>query len=588
MSTKNAPTDSPNPAKPSTIAELREAFLGDAELDPRRRDDVVSALRSLATALGKPAEMIPTSPAALRPMLANFPAVRAGLSPGRWRNIRGLTQFALAYFGLATVPVRSCQELSPAWDTLLADVPADGDRYKLGRLGRYCSSVGIEPKNVCDQVMDGYLVELRERSLVAHPERLHRDAAVIWNRCAAANKSWPQTCLRVADNRGAYALPWASFPASLKADVDAWLGWLGDTGPTAKRDADPLKPASLRTRERQIHLFVSAVVLSGHDSAELHTLADVVAPNRAQAGLNFFWERAGKKSSAHSGQILGVVRSIAKHWVKAAPADLEKLKRAVRDMVPEPEGMTERNRDRLRPLRNPERLVKLLKLPRVICAEVVGAGPPTISLALQLQTALAIELLLAVPVRIKNLVGLRVGVHVLTDHRGEVTLVLPKQEVKNAVALEAGLPEDSAALLHLYLAQYRPLLDGANSDWLFPGNTKLGRKGSEGLRQAIKRCVLTRCGLEWHPHLFRHLAAMMILTNDPGAYGQVQTVLGHKDIATTINSYCGMEKPAAFRHFGNLVSKLRDEALMPLPKRRSKLRGPKRPGPTHPGEGRVS
>ena len=136
---------------------------------------------------------------------------------------------------------------------------------------------------------------------------------------------------------------------------------------------------------------------------------------------------------------------------------------------------------------------------------------------------------------------------------------------------------------------YRPLLDGANSDWLFPGNTKSAAREAKRLRHAIKLCVLTvGAGREWHPHLFRHLAAMMILTNDPGAHGQVQTILGHKDIATTIKFYAGMEKPAAFRHFGSLVSTLRDEALMPLPKRRSKLPSPRCRGPAHPGEGRVS
>ena len=51
MSTKNASTSSPNPTKPGTIAELREAMLADGTVDPRRRQEVASALRRLAKAL---------------------------------------------------------------------------------------------------------------------------------------------------------------------------------------------------------------------------------------------------------------------------------------------------------------------------------------------------------------------------------------------------------------------------------------------------------------------------------------------------------------------------------------------------------
>jgi len=577
MSTKNASTSSPNPTKPGTIAELREAMLADGTVDPRRRQEVASALRRLAKALCKPAEMIPTAPAALRPMLANFPAVRAGLSAGRWRNIRGLTQFALAHFGLATVPVRSRQALSPAWDALLGDVPAYSERYKLGRLGRYCSGVGVEPEGVGDQVMDGYLTDLRDRSLVSNPERLHRDAAVIWNRRATANMPWPRTLLCVPDNRDTYALPWTSFPASLKADVDAWLDWLGGTDPTIERDADPLKSASLRTRKRQIHLFVSAIGLSGLDTAELRTLADVVAPARAIAGFTFFWQRNGKTPSAHTSQMFSLACAIAKHWAKLGKDDLEQINKVKKRMVPKMEGMTQRNHDRLRPLRDPLLMHKLLTLPSAIREEVLRAGVPTTSLALQLQTALSIELLLAVPIRIKNLAGLRVGTHILIGRRGDVTLIVPKDEVKNGVPAEAQLPDNAVDLLDLYLTHYRPLLGDSASDWLFPGHTEAGAKGCEGLRQAIKTCLLSRCGLEWNPHLFRHLAAMIILTAHPGAHRHVQTILGHKSITTTMQFYAGMEKPAAFAHYSKLVSTLSDEALLPIPKGRTKRPGPKRP-----------
>jgi integrase len=187
-----------------------------------------------------------------------------------------------------------------------------------------------------------------------------------------------------------------------------------------------------------------------------------------------------------------------------------------------------------------------------------------------------------VPMRIKNMVALRIGTHILIDRRGKMTLVVPNGEVKNRVGLDVKLPAVSAELLDLYLSHYRPLMEGANSDCLFPGHSAGGAKGYEAMRQNIKNCILTRCGLEMNPHLFRHLAAMIILTDNPGAHGQAQTVLGHKSINTTAKFYAGMEKPAAFGHFADVVTKLRDDVLLPPVRsskvRRAKLRSPKGPG----------
>jgi integrase len=557
------------------MAELRDAILADPSIEEVRRRDIASALRCLAKGLHRPLDMISTDPAQLRGLLANTTPAMAGFKSGRWNNIRSLTQQALAHVGVVTVPSHARAELSPAWKALLQPLTTYGDRYKLSRLGRYCTDAGIEPAAVDDAVLAGFRDDLRTASLVSSPDRLHRDAITAWNRGMAASSTWPETSLTVPDNRDTYAIPWTDLPASLKADVDAWVDRLAGTDLMADSDFDPLKPASVQTRRKQIHLFVSALVRQGEDPTSLRTLADVVVPERVAKALAFFRKRAGKKQSVHGGQVVGVVRSIAKHWVQASQEDLDRLKPMARQITAKHTGMSKRNKERLRPLKVQRTLHRLLTLPAVMRDEVLHAGVPAVGLALQLQTAVAIQLLLLVPMRIKNLAALQVGTHILIGRRGDMTLVLDDDEVKNGVPAECGLPRPAAELINLYLSHYRPLLDDTGSNALFPGQAVGGVKSCEGLRHQIKRCIRIRCGLESNPHLFRHLSAMMMLRDNPGAYGQVQAVLGHKKINTTQAFYCGMEVDAAFGHYHDLLGRVTDAAEVPLSKATTK----KSPGP---------
>lgn len=564
MSADVLPAQGTKPPPIVTMAQLQDAISADTTLTETRRRDMLSALRGLAKALGRPPESVPTAPAELRPLLARFPAAKAHLSTGRWRNIVSLTQGALAHVGLTVVPGRSTQKLPPAWDTLLADVPAYGDRYKLGRFARYCTAAGILPAAVDAAVLDGFLDDLRGRSLAAEPERLHRDVIIAWNRMRAANPSWPGHELPVPDNRDVYALPWHRFPPSLRADVEAWLDHLAGTDLLAEHDFRPLRPTSLRTRRRQIHLFISAIALRGHDPTGLRTLADIVVPERVADGLRFFWERAGNKPSLHAGQVAGVITSIARHWVKCDEKLVKRLVVMAGKITPRQQGMTRRNRDRLRPFYDRATLLAVLALPRTIRRDVTGTGHPTRSLALQFQTALAIELLTKAPMRLKNLAEIRIGTRLLRDPRGGATLILVEEDVKNEMPQEIPLSGDALALLDLYLKDYWPLLGGDRTPFLFPGSSGDTAKCADTLRQQISGCVRTRCGVEVNPHLFRHLCAFLILQEQPGAYGLVQKILGHKNIATTINYYAGMEGPAAFRHYDALITGLRDEAVTPI------------------------
>jgi len=115
--------------------------------------------------------------------------------------------------------------------------------------------------------------------------------------------------------------------------------------------------------------------------------------------------------------------------------------------------------------------------------------------ALEVQTALAIEILLMVPIRIGNLVALDLERHIIRWRvGGAVHLAIPGPEVKNGFDIEAVLPARPFASLTSIYGNTAPAGRQA-VHWLFPGQGQ-GHKGVTGFRSQITRCVKLECGLD--------------------------------------------------------------------------------------------
>ena len=543
-----------------TFRTLVERIMADDSLPPAKRRAIASGLRSFVKAMHLPIDTAVPSAPALREMIAKVTPLMLGLKPGTWKNVRTHLQAALARAGRAAVPRRYNEAPSPGWAELLEPL-VYGERYRLSHIARYCTSIGVEPEQLDDAVMGRLLKDLRERSLKAEPDRVHRDAAVMWNRLAAANLAWPQQRLTVADNRSTYSISWDTFPASLREDIDAWLAHLAGADPFKPRTFRALRPASLKTREKQLRLYLASLVLGGVNPASLTSLKAAVLPERAKVGFMFFWARAGNQASRHGSQIAGMVLSIARHWVKLPKKSIDVIKASAFQLQVEPQsGMTAKNEDRVRPLTDPERREDYAGLTEKLVERVYRAGPATRTLAVQMRVVVAIEILTMMPMRVGNLQNLRLDQNFHYGRRpNDVTISIPSHKVKNGQSVEYIVPEPSAELLTRYIKDYRPLLDNPDSPWLFPGQQPGQPLCYETLRQQITK-VMRDNGYDFRPHTFRHIAGLIILTDNPGAYGQVQRVLGHKNIQTTMNSYTGMERVASVAHFDKTMLAMRQRA----------------------------
>ena len=161
---------------------------------------------------------------------------------------------------------------------------------------------------------------------------------------------------------------------------------------------------------------------------------------------------------SHHGLAI-LIKTLAKYWVKVDQEHLDDLKSLCAKVDPGIKGLTLKNRDRLRQFDDPKNVYLLLDFPTREVERALAADQGRRLDAVRVQVALAVALLLMMPVRASNLVGLHLDRHIQrtrAGNKGIVHIVIPGHEVKNGRDLEYELPGETVRLLDLYLRVFRP------------------------------------------------------------------------------------------------------------------------------------
>ncbi|NQW08465.1 MAG: tyrosine-type recombinase/integrase [Alphaproteobacteria bacterium] len=303
--------------------------------------------------------------------------------------------------------------------------------------------------------------------------------------------------------------------------------------------------------------MVGALCEQGQDIARLLTLADLVDLDRVRAIVAFFQERSALSGATMAGKIadggiLHVLRMIARHVRPDDDALHTRLKKAHGRTSSGPRSMGRRPAAALRQFDDPAAFDSLLRLPPAITTRLDAKDRLTRRDALDYQAAVALELLIMRPIRLKNLAGLRIGEHVRRD-AGGVRIVIPADQVKNGVAIEHVLPRESVAMLERYLDKVLPVLSSDPSGHLFPGAIAGRPKAQENLGKQTSRLVRRHTGLAVSPHLMRHVGAKLYMTAVPEGLETMRQVLSHKSADTTARSYVGLQNAAAIARYDALV-----------------------------------
>jgi integrase len=569
---QKAPSPLPQGPKAPTLGDVHNVVARSNDLSPVRIRDLNSAISCFCNLIGGEPDNIPLDLAEIREKLNAINPVTNGISLKRLANIRSDLFAAIAASRLKLVKP-ALQGLTEPWQVLTAKLKTKRHRIGLSRLAHYGSAAGLKPVDIDDGVITNFMDSIRENSLHRKPNDLHRKTTLIWNEVA---REFPELGLRPVSipsfRPDPRRIDLSVLPETFHRDLDNCLAWSSSTDPFAP-DARtrPLAPATIRLRRDQIHAAVTALVDSGVEPASITALADLVTPpNFKKIAQNRLKMAEGRENSFNRGLATTLVQ-IAREWVKIDNAALLELKRLA-SKVPGPRGnLTTKNKRFLRQFDDPSVLQRLRALPAKLWFQArrnKTAGFRTLAKA---QAAIAVEMLIYLPIRLQNLVSLTFERHLFLHEGPDAvsTLSIPANEVKNKRPIEFDIPPHIARMLIEYRDHIAPRVLGRKPDRLFinPDGTP---KVSQTLAWLIRRMCRKYAGIEVSPHKFRHLAAKVVLDDSPGAFELVKQLLGHENLKTTANCYAGIDTRRAARHHHHLLERVPADQSMA-----SRRRGPK-------------
>lgn len=546
------------PATPS-FEKLMQKLATLDTVTPKRRKDLVSGLRRVAEALDRTPAQVPADPRWLQTRLARIAPAALGITNKTWQNVISNARSAMATCGIVRKRQRRASDLSPPWQDLWAAVQASKDKSLLSPLPRFVfflDRIGVAPEDVRSDHALLYLDAVTSEEISKSPHTAYQHAVFGWNLAVDRLLVWPRQRLDMPSRARRVMLPETDYAPGFLADVDRYLATriepdflAADEGPR------PITRSSAATYRYMLLRFASHIVQTGMPADEIGSLEDLLCPKRAEAGLRHMLAANGDKTSVSISDTARLLLTIAGHrrLSESARASLARFKARLK--IRDTGGMTAKNRERLRELRAPGVLTRLLHLPEKIVARPLDTR--RVKGLRAREDAIAIAILLYCPLRISNLAALEIDCHLQRPGKGKMFLVIPASEVKNNRPLEFELPPHLVAMIDLHLAERAPHLCAQGCPYLFPAARSNGPVKGNILSERIKMRIRTDIGVYVNAHLFRHLAVMIYLDANPGGYEVARQMLGHSSVSRTISVYSGLETIKATQAFSAVVDDLR-------------------------------
>jgi integrase len=553
-----------------TLADAIAAIGADMTLPELKRRHWLTSLRGIAEAIGRASESLPCRLTSLRHHVGRINAAAVGWTPKTLANHKSNARAAINYFMKVQGVPRRGARLTPAWHSLMSSISEKKPRCLLSGLSRYCSERKIAPGSVTEKLIATYW-EFRETTgFLRQGVALPRETMKAWNSCVECVAGWPGRALTLPEVTPRTMGPaWEQFPEQLRSDLETYLAGLTSRhGGASGRRSRGCKASTCITRRREVVAFARTAVASGVPIQSLTSLAELLAPDVANRTFETYLERNGERPKVYTIDLAWKLQSIAKSI--GAPAETIDRLDEIRVRLDEQRGpvLTEKNYAVIRTILMTDTWSRVLDLPERLIAEayrMLNRSPQKAASLAAL--ALQIQLLTRAPVRVGNLLSIRLGanLHRTGGPGSNYRLHFPGYDVKNRVELDSPLGTDTSRIINGFINDFRHLLsDDHHGDWLFPGEDGKHRSCSHASASIASR-IEREVGLRVTAHQFRHAAAATILKVRPGNYEFVRQILGHLNIETTVRFYTALESFQASLEFGAImeeqVIKIRDRRL---------------------------
>jgi hypothetical protein len=182
-------------------------------------------VRRTAELLGNAPAAIPLAMDKIQAALTAVNPIALGMTLKRFTNLRSDFVAAVKASGLVPLKANPRAELSPEWIELFDRVSERRAHLGLSRLARYASAQGIAPGGINDEVVGGFIEDVRRGSLHRKPNTLYRQVTQIWNKLANDSDLGLKP-VTVPSFRGPpKRIDQSLLPASFLEDRDRYLGW---------------------------------------------------------------------------------------------------------------------------------------------------------------------------------------------------------------------------------------------------------------------------------------------------------------------------------------------------------------------------
>ncbi len=536
------------------------------DLSTSQHRDMSSAVRTAVRVSGlSMAALMMTAPS-VRAHVVSKPLPDWGDRKRRRANVLSLLRRVLERLDVID---KESIPIADEWDLLRERLDQRG-RMSLAAFMRFATFHEIAPATVRADTLEMFRGWLHERTIIDKPDKLVNAARRAWNQAAQTIETWPRTNLALKPRRK-LRTPFSAYLASFREDLDRMRERLSGADAEALFGFDQaddeaasgplpitkaLRRATIDTRLQHIRTAADALHRSGIPLEQISSLRTLVEPYRhARQIIELLWNENGRKKSPTISHVAETLRQIGKFHTPVSEGDLARLTDLAKKSAVRYRSMTHKNRTLLEQLNSPERLLRLLELPRVLFDDASRETSPRRAAALALR-GLVIALLLRCPMRLANLLLLEIEAHLVRPDpasRRVAAIIIPANLTKNREPLCYPVPEDLAEFLDLWISHYRDGVAAPGSPFLIPGleDRPMTR---QGIRDAVKSVTRERVGVAIHPHAFRHLAAYLYLRARPGSYEGARQLLGHRDLRTTTRAYLGFEADAAFRDFDQILN----------------------------------